>query len=60
MVSRIKQYLGMALVVAGVILLALSWVTGLANFNIVLFIGLFLILAGVVCYVWQQKSGAKY
>ena len=56
-----KRHLaGWALVIAGVLLLLLSWLTGLANFNFFLWLGLGLVFLGVIVYVWQQKREGKY
>ena len=56
----IKQYIGIALVVAGALLLIVSYIAGWTSSNIVLLIGLILILLGVVWHVKHIKSGEKY
>jgi ABC-type Fe3+-siderophore transport system permease subunit len=55
-----RHIAGWALVLAGVLLLLLSWLTGLANFNVVLWLGLILVFLGAIVYVWQQKRVGKY
>ena len=56
----IKQYMGIALVVAGALLLMVSYLTGWSSSNLVLLIGLIIIILGVVWHVKYIKSGEKY
>ena len=62
MVKRgiIKAYLGVALVLAGALLLLVSYLTGFTRYNLVLLTGLFFIVLGAVLHVRQQKRGEKY
>ena len=62
MVKRgiIKAYLGVALVLAGALLLLVSYFTGLTRYNLVLLTGLIFIVLGTVLHVRQQKKGEKY
>ena len=62
MVKRgiIKAYLGVALVLAGALLLLVSYRTGFTRYNLVLLTGLIFIVLGAVLHVRQQKRGEKY
>jgi membrane-bound ClpP family serine protease len=62
MVKRgiIKAYLGVALVLAGALLLLVSYLTGFTRYNLVLLTGLIFIVLGVVLHVRQQKKSEKY
>ena len=62
MVKRgiIKAYLGVALVLAGALLLLFSYLTGFTRYNLVLLTGLIFIVLGAVLHVRQQKRGEKY
>ena len=55
-----KQYIGIALVVAGALLLIVSYIAGWTSSNIVLLTGLIIIILGVVWYVKHIKSAEKY
>ncbi len=55
-----KQYIGIALVVAGALLLIVSYIAGWTSSNIVLLTGLILIILGVVWHVKRIKSAEKY
>ena len=55
-----KQYIGIALVVAGALLLIVSYIAGWTSSNLVLLTGLILILLGVVWHVKRIKSAEKY
>jgi len=56
----LKQYLGIALVVAGALLLIVSYLVGWTDSNIVLLTGLIVIVLGVALHVKQQKKSEKY
>ena len=58
--NLLKQYLGVALVVAGAILLIVSYVVGWTSSNLVLLSGLALIVLGVILHVKHIKSAEKY
>lgn len=62
MVKRgiIKAYLGVALVLAGALLLLVSYLTGFTRYNLALLTGLIFIVLGAVLHVRQQKRGEKY
>ena len=55
-----KQYIGIALVVAGALLLLVSYIAGWTSSNLVLLTGLILIILGVVWHVKRIKSAEKY
>ena len=55
-----KQYIGIALVVAGALLLIVSYIAGWTSSNIVLLTGLIIIILGVVWHVKRIKSAEKY
>ncbi|SEA67649.1 hypothetical protein SAMN05216462_2126 [Xylanibacter ruminicola] len=52
--------MGVALVLAGALLLLVSYFTGLTRYNLVLLTGLIFIVLGAVLHVRQQKQGEKY
>ena len=55
----IKQYIGIALVVAGALLLLISKIVGWTSSNLVLLSGLALIVLGVILHVKLIKSAEK-
>ena len=55
-----KLYIGIALVVAGALLLIVSYIVGWTSSNLVLLTGLILIILGVVWHVKRIKSAEKY
>ena len=59
MTNRITKYLGMTLVLAGVILLLVFLLAGW-NANGVLAAGWLLVVSGVVLHVWRLKRDGKY
>ena len=56
----IKQYMGIALVVAGALLLGISFLMGWTSSNIVLLVGLILIICGAHWQVSKKKKREKY
>ena len=48
------------MVVAGVVVLVVSYFTGLSRLNSVLLLGLLLVLIGTAGYVWKAKRVSKY
>ena len=54
------RVLGMALVIAGAILLAVGYFTGLTSSNLFLLLGLFLIVLGAFLHVKREKMEGKY
>ena len=60
MKSFIGQLIGLALVLAGAVLLIVCYLMGLTMNNLVLLSGLLIIIIGVVLHVKGQKKGEKY
>ena len=56
----IKPYIGVALVVAGAILLIVSKIVGWTSNNLVLLTGLIIIIIGAALHVKHIKSAEKY
>ena len=52
--------LGMALVVAGALLLVVSYIAGWTSSNLVLLTGLIIIILGAALHIRQLKKGGKY
>jgi membrane-bound ClpP family serine protease len=52
--------IGLALVLAGAILLIVSYLVGWTSSNFVLLGGLLLIFCGVIFHIRQQKKSEKY
>ena len=52
--------MGMALVLAGALLLIVSYLTGWTSSNVVLICGFMLVFVGVVLHVMLTKSAEKY
>ncbi|WP_073209599.1 hypothetical protein [Xylanibacter ruminicola] len=60
MKNLINTYLGVALVLAGALLLIVSYLSGFTRYNLVLLTGLIIIVLGAVLHVRHQKKGEKY
>ena len=60
MKDLINAYLGVALVLAGALLLIVSFLVGFTRYNLVLLTGLIIIILGAVLHVRHQKKGEKY
>lgn len=60
MKDLINAYLGVALVLAGALLLIVSYLAGFTRYNLVLLTGLIIIILGAVLHVQRQKKGEKY
>ena len=60
MKDLLNTYLGVALVLAGALLLIVSYLAGLTRYNLVLLTGLIIIILGTVLHVRHQKKGEKY
>jgi len=58
--STIKQYIGVAMVVAGALFLIVSKIMGWTSSNLVLLTGLIIIIIGIVVHVKLIKSAEKY
>ncbi|MBQ3752667.1 MAG: hypothetical protein II864_03865 [Prevotella sp.] len=57
--NKYVKYLGMALIVIGVLLLMVCKLAGWQS-NAELLIGLALVVSGYFLHVWLQKYGQKY
>ena len=55
-----SNYRGVALVVAGALLLIIAYVAGWTSSNWVLLTGLIIIILGIIMHVRQAKRGQKY
>jgi uncharacterized membrane protein HdeD (DUF308 family) len=58
--SRWKQLIGVALVMAGALFLMTAYFAGWTSSNLVLLLGLFVIFIGLILHVKYAKSGEKY
>ena len=58
--SRWKQLIGVALVMAGALFLIIAYVAGWTSSNLVLLFGLIIILIGLFLHVKYAKTGEKY
>jgi len=56
----LRQYGGLALVIAGALLLIVSKIVGWTSSNLVLLTGLVLIILGIILHVKSIKSAEKY
>ena len=56
----VKPYIGVALVVAGALLLIVSKIAGWTSSNLVLLSGLIIIIIGLFLHVKLTKSAEKY
>ena len=60
MMSGIRSYIGVALILVGALLLIVGYIAGWTSSNLVLLAGLILIIIGVVQHIRQQKKSEKY
>ena len=60
MMSGLKSYVGVALILVGALLLIVSYIAGWTSSNLVLLTGLIFIILGAVQHIRQQKKGEKY
>ena len=60
MTSRLRQLTGVALVMAGALLLIIAFWAGWTSSNLVLLTGLITIILGIILHVRQAKTGEKY
>ena len=58
--SRWKQLIGVALVMAGALFLIIAYFAGWTSSNLILLLGLIIIFIGLVLHVKYAKSGEKY
>ena len=60
MMSGLRSYMGVALILVGALLLIVGYIAGWTSSNLVLLAGLILIIIGVVQHIRQQKKSEKY
>jgi membrane-bound ClpP family serine protease len=60
MMTGLKIYLGVALVIIGALLLMVGYIAGWTSCNLVLLTGLIIIVLGAVLHIKQQKKSEKY
>ena len=60
MMSALKTYLGVALILVGALLLIVGYFAGWTSSNLVLLAGLILIILGAFLHVKHIKSTEKY
>ena len=58
--TTIKDYIGVALILLGALLLIVSYIAGWASSNLVLLLGLILIVLGAFMHIKHLKNGEKY
>ena len=58
--SRWKQLIGVALVMAGALFLMTAYLAGWTSSNLILLLGLIIIIIGLYLHVKFTKSGEKY
>ena len=58
--SRWKQLIGVALVMAGALFLMTAYLAGWTSSNLILLLGLIIILIGLFLHVKYAKAGEKY
>ena len=60
MMTGLKSYLGVALVIIGALLLMVGYIAGWTSSNLVLLTGLIIIVLGAVLHIKQQKKSEKF
>ncbi len=60
MMTGLRSYMGVALILVGALLLIVGYIAGWTSSNLVLLAGLILIIIGAVQYIRQQKKSEKY
>ena len=60
MMTGLRSYMGVALILVGALLLIVGYIAGWTSSNPVLLAGLILIIIGAVQYIRQQKKSEKY
>ena len=58
--NRLKQLIGVALVMAGALFLIVAYLAGWTSSNLVLLLGLIIMFIGLILHVKYAKSGEKY
>ena len=56
MMSGLRSYMGVALILVGALLLIVGYIAGWTSSNLVLLAGLILIIIGAVQHIRQQKK----
>ena len=60
MMSGMRSYIGVALILVGALLLIVGYIAGWTSSNLVLLAGLLLVIIGAVQHIRQQKKYEKY
>ena len=60
MMSGIRSYIGVALILVGALLLIVGYIAGWTSSNLVLLAGLLLVIIGAVQHIRQLKKCEKY
>ena len=60
MMSGLRSYMGVALILVGALLLIVGYFAGWTSSNLVLLAGLILIILGAVQHIKKQKKIEKY
>ena len=60
MMSALRSYMGVALILVGALLLIVGYFAGWTSSNLVLLAGLILIILGAVQHIKQQKKSENY
>ena len=58
--NRLKQLIGVALVIIGALFLIVAYLVGWTSSNLVLLSALLVIIIGIILYVKLTKSSEKY
>ena len=58
--NRLKQLIGVALVIIGALFLIVAYLVGWTSSNLVLLSALLVIIIGIILHVKLTKSGEKY
>ena len=58
--KRLANVIGLPCVYSGVILMAAIYIFNLTNYNSLLLLGVLLILAGIIGYVYKTKAESQY
>jgi len=60
MMTGLKSYLGVALVIIGALLLVIGYVAGWTSSNLILLAGFIIIVVGAFTHIKQLKKSEKY
>ncbi len=58
--KKYSSYISLALIIAGVLTLSVTRFVKFTNHNSLLLAGLFIIIAGIIIYIWSIKTESKY